>query len=94
MWLVAFLYITSCPSCATLSQVGLFVVPVTYLGSLGYFPAWGSVFPNGCPSERLLRMGGPVCAACLAWFRTLSMHTPPPGCCRLSTGGPDGAPPK
>jgi hypothetical protein len=90
---LTFLYFVSCPSCATLLQVGLFEVPVTYLGSLGYFPTWGPVLPDGHPSERLLLMGGPVYAACLAWSCTLSMHTPPPGCCRLITGGPDAAPP-
>jgi hypothetical protein len=42
MWLDAFLYLTSYPSCATLSQTGLFEVHVSYLGSLGYFPTWGS----------------------------------------------------
>jgi hypothetical protein len=36
---------------------GLYEVPATYLGSLGYFPAWGPVRSNGRPSERLLLMG-------------------------------------
>jgi hypothetical protein len=57
MWSVAFLCFASCSSCATLSQAGLFEVPVTYLGSLGYFPAWGPVLPYGRPSKRLLLKG-------------------------------------
>jgi hypothetical protein len=57
MWYVAFLCLTSCPSYATLSQVSLLEVLVTYLGSLGYFPAWGPVLPDGHPSERLLLTG-------------------------------------
>jgi hypothetical protein len=58
MWSVAFLYFTSCSSCATLSQAGLFEVLVTYLGSLIHFPALGPVLPNGRPLDRLLLMGG------------------------------------
>jgi hypothetical protein len=61
-----FLCLSSFPSCATLSQACLFEVPVTYMGSLGYFPAWGIMLQNGRSSERLLLMGGLVCAACLA----------------------------
>jgi hypothetical protein len=64
---------------------------VTYPVSLGSFPAWGPVLPNGYPMERLLLMGVPLCVACLDWSCTLSVHTPPPGRCQLSTGGPDGA---
>jgi hypothetical protein len=41
-----------------MSQVGLLEVPVTYLGSLGYFPAWGPVLTDGRPSERQLLTGG------------------------------------
>jgi hypothetical protein len=69
----------------------LLEVHVTYLGSLGYFPAWGPLLLNGRSSERLLLMGGPVCAA---WSCTLSVHTSPPGCCQIITGGPNGAPPE
>jgi hypothetical protein len=58
MWSVAFLFLASCPSYATLSQTGLLEVLVTYLGSLGYFPTWGPVLPDDCPLERLLLMGG------------------------------------
>jgi hypothetical protein len=93
MWYVAFVYLTSCSNYAILSQVGLLEVPMTYLGCLGYFPAWGPVLPDGRPLERLLLTGGPVCAACLAWSCTLSMHTPPPGHCWLITGDPNAAPP-
>jgi hypothetical protein len=73
MWSIAFLYLASCPSYVTLSQAGLFELPVTYLGSLGYFSTWGLVLLDGCPLKRLLLMGGPVCAACLAWSHTQSM---------------------
>jgi hypothetical protein len=93
MWSIAFLYLTSCLSYATLSQAGLFEVPVTYRGHLGYFPAWGPLLPDGHPSERLLLMGGSVYAACLAWSCTLSMHIEPLRCCWLITRGPDAAPP-
>jgi hypothetical protein len=55
-----FLCLASCPNYAILSQA-----PVTYLGSLGYFPAWGLMLPGGRPQESLLLMGGLVCAACL-----------------------------
>jgi hypothetical protein len=58
MWSVAFLCLAPYPSCATLSQVGLFEVPMIYLGSLGYFTAWGPVLANSYPSKRLLLMGG------------------------------------
>jgi hypothetical protein len=88
MWYVAFLCLTPCPSYTTLSHAGLLEVHVPYLGSIGYFPAWGPVLPDDRPSERLLLMGGSVCAAYLAWFRTVSMHTPPPERCWLITGGP------
>jgi hypothetical protein len=69
--------------------VGLLEVPVTYIGALGYFPTWGPVLPDGRPYERLWLTGGPVCAACLAWSCTLSMHTPPLGRCQLITWGLD-----
>jgi hypothetical protein len=49
---------TSSSSCAILSQVGLLKVPVTNLGSLGYFLAWGPVLPNGCSSKKLMLNGG------------------------------------
>jgi hypothetical protein len=39
MWSVTFFYLDSSLSCAILSQAGLLEVPVTYLGSLGYFLA-------------------------------------------------------
>jgi hypothetical protein len=92
MWSVAFLCFTPCLCCATLSQACLFEVPVTYLGSLGYFPAWDPMLPNGRPSERLLLMGCLIYVAYLAWSCTISVHTLPHGHCQLSTGGPDGAP--
>jgi hypothetical protein len=44
----------SSSSCAILSQVGLLEVPVTNLGSLGYFLAWGPVFSNDCSSKKLM----------------------------------------
>jgi hypothetical protein len=66
MWSIVFLCLASCLSYATLSQAGMFEVPVTYLGFLGYFVAWGPVLPDGHPSKRLLLMGGPVCLAYLA----------------------------
>jgi hypothetical protein len=65
-------------SCAILSQAGLLKVLATYLGSLGYFLARGLVLPNDCSSEKLMLLGGPECAACLAWSRTLSVCTLPP----------------
>jgi hypothetical protein len=37
MWSVIFSCLTSSMSCAILSQAGLLEVPMTYLGSLGYF---------------------------------------------------------
>jgi hypothetical protein len=37
--------------------VGLFEVPATYLGSLGYFLTWGPVLPNDCSSEKLMLNG-------------------------------------
>jgi hypothetical protein len=49
MWFVAFLCLTTCPCFATLLQAGLLEVPVTYLQSLGYFPAWGPGLPDGRP---------------------------------------------
>jgi hypothetical protein len=94
MWSVAFLCLASCLSYAVLSHAGLSEVPVTYLGSLGYFPAWGPELPDGRPSESLLVVGGPVCATSLAWSCIIIVHTPPPGHCQLSTGGSDAAPPE
>jgi hypothetical protein len=49
---------TSSSSCVILSQAGLLKVPVTNLGSLGYFLAWGPVLPNGCSSKKLMLNGG------------------------------------
>jgi hypothetical protein len=49
MWSVVFLYLASCLNYAILSQAGLFEVPVTNLGSHGYFPAWGPILPDGRP---------------------------------------------
>jgi hypothetical protein len=37
---------------------GLLEVPAIYLGSLSYFPTRGPVLPNGCPSKKLMLMGG------------------------------------
>jgi hypothetical protein len=70
--------LTSGSSCAILSQTGLLEVPVTYLGSFGYYLARGLVLLNGCSSEKLMLTGGPECTTCLAWFRTLSECTLPP----------------
>jgi hypothetical protein len=55
---VVFLCLASCLNYAILLQVGLLEVPMTYLGSLGYFPIWGPVLTDGCPMERLLLTGG------------------------------------
>jgi hypothetical protein len=75
MWFVAFFYLTSSLSYATLLQAGLLEVLVTYLGSLGYFPAWGPMVLDGHPTKRLLLMGDPVCAGCLAWScTTCTLH--------------------
>jgi hypothetical protein len=57
--------------------MGLLEVPVTNLGSLGYFLTLGSVLPNGCSSEKLMLNGGPECAACLASSYTLSVYILP-----------------
>jgi hypothetical protein len=57
---VVFLCLASCLNYAILLQVGLLEVPMTYLGSLGYFPIWGPVLTDGCPMERLLLTGGGV----------------------------------
>jgi hypothetical protein len=37
-------------------RLDLLEVPMTYLGSVGYFLACGPVLPNGCSSERLMLM--------------------------------------
>jgi hypothetical protein len=59
MWSIAFLCLASCSSYATLSQVGLFKVPLTYLGSLGYFHAWGPVFARWPPLRKaIINRGG------------------------------------
>jgi hypothetical protein len=52
------LYPASSSSCVILSQAGLVEVPATYLGSLGYFFAWGPVLPNACSIEKLMLNGG------------------------------------
>jgi hypothetical protein len=49
IWYIAFLCLASYLSYATLSQVGQLEVPVSCLVSLGYFPAWGLVLPDGRP---------------------------------------------
>jgi hypothetical protein len=61
-------------SCATLSWVGLFEVPILCLGSHDFSLDLGSVLLNDHPLEQLmLRGGGPECATCLACSCTLSM---------------------
>jgi hypothetical protein len=93
MWSIVFPCLTSCRNYAILLQVGLLEVPMTYMGALGYFPIWGPVLPDGRPKERHWLTGGPVCAACLAWSYTISVHTPPPERYQLITGGLGAAPP-
>jgi hypothetical protein len=39
------------------------------------------------PLEKGIANGGLICAACLAWSYTLSVHTPPPRHCQLITQG-------
>jgi hypothetical protein len=39
MWSIVFLCLTSCSNYAILLQAGLLEVPVSYMGSLGYFLA-------------------------------------------------------
>jgi hypothetical protein len=57
-----FPYLATSSRCAILSHVGLFEVPATYLGSIGYFLARGPVLPNGCSLEKLmLNKGSRVC---------------------------------
>jgi hypothetical protein len=51
MWSVVFLCLTSCLNYAILLHADLLEVPVTYLGSFGYFPAWGPVLPDGRPGR-------------------------------------------
>jgi hypothetical protein len=63
MWSVVFLCLASSLSCAIQSQAGLLVVPVTYLGSLGYYIARGPVLLNGSSLEKLmLYEGSRVCS--------------------------------
>jgi hypothetical protein len=57
MWSVAFLCLVSNLSCAILSQAGLLEVPATYLGSLGYFLAQGSMLLDGCSMEKIMLNG-------------------------------------
>jgi hypothetical protein len=58
--------LVSSSSCVILSQVDLLEVPVTYLGSFGYFLIRDPVLLNSCSSEKLILTGGPECTACLA----------------------------
>jgi hypothetical protein len=51
MWSVAFLCLATCPCFASLSQGGLLEVPVTYLRSLSYFPAWGPDYQIAAPRK-------------------------------------------
>jgi hypothetical protein len=44
-------------SCAILTPAALLEVPAAYLGSLGYFLAWGLLLLNGCSLGRLMIMG-------------------------------------
>jgi hypothetical protein len=81
MWPIAFLYLASCSIYATLSQAGLFQVPVTYLGSLRLFSYLGSRAARWPPLRKAIANGGLVCVACLAWSCTLSVHTTPPRHC-------------
>jgi hypothetical protein len=53
-----FHYLTSELSCVILSHAGLLEVPMTYLGSLGYFLAPGSRVLNCRSSEKLMLNGG------------------------------------
>ena len=53
-------------SCAILSQAGLLKVPVTNLGSLGYFLAWGPMLLNGCSSEKPMLMGVSIVCSLLS----------------------------
>jgi hypothetical protein len=41
-----------------MSQVGPLEVPVTYVGSLGYFLTQGPVLPNDCSPKKLMLHGG------------------------------------
>jgi hypothetical protein len=58
MWSVTFSLSPSDSCCAILLQAGLLEVPVTYLGSFGYFLARGPVLLNDCSSEKLILTGG------------------------------------
>jgi hypothetical protein len=49
--------LTTSLSCAILSQAGLLEVPVTNLGSLGYFLARGLVFLNDCSLKKPMLNG-------------------------------------
>jgi hypothetical protein len=62
-WLVTFSLSCFLSELCILVAGGFVEVPMTYLGSLGYFPAWGLVLPNGRSSKRLLlmRRGSGVC---------------------------------
>jgi hypothetical protein len=73
MWSIAFLYLASCPSYATLLQAGQFEVHVVPW----LFSCLGSRVVRWSPLRKAIADGGPICVACLAWFYTLSMHTPP-----------------
>jgi hypothetical protein len=79
MWSVTFF---SClafsSSCAILSQADLFEVPTAYRGSLGYFFFSESIVAEWLLLRKANANGGLECAACLAWFHTLSLYTLPP----------------
>jgi hypothetical protein len=46
-----FPYLTYSSSCVILSHAGLLEVSTTYLGSLGYFLAWGLVLLMAAPQK-------------------------------------------
>jgi hypothetical protein len=49
MWFVVFLRLGSCLNYAILSHAGLLEAPVTYVGSLDYFPTWGPMLLDDHP---------------------------------------------
>jgi hypothetical protein len=57
MWLIAFLCLASSSSYALLSQTSLLEVPMTYLGSLGYYLARGLMLLNDYSSKKLMLYG-------------------------------------
>jgi hypothetical protein len=58
MWYVGFHCFATCPSCATLSQVGLFELPVTYMGFIGHFFCLGSRVAKWPPLRKSIANGG------------------------------------